>query len=245
MENILEIHIKNNQFGHGYLLFGDFEVARKAAYDAAKVILLESDENGSLNSHPDFFYQKFELFGVKDSAYIKDKVSLKPFFGERKVFVAEISYFSIEAENSLLKILEEPTPGTHFFLIVPTIESVIPTLRSRLVAVDFSEGYKKEVIEDKQNFCRKFIKALPSIRLELVNKMLKKDFSQDKKRAIDFLNELELTIADKLKSATPSVQQNQIVFSLEEIGRNREFLFDRAPSVKMILEHLALVLPRM
>lgn len=242
MENILEIHIKNNQFGHGYLLSGDFEASRKAACDAAKAILLEGDNKNSLDSHPDFFYQKFELFSVKDSAYIKERASFKPFSGEKKVFVAEISYFSTEAANSLLKILEEPTPGTHFFIIVPTIESVMSTLRSRLVAVDFSGGYKKEVIEDKQNFCKKFMNALPSTRLELINKMLKKDFSQDKKRAIDFLNELELVIAERLKSSTPSVEH---IKALEEIRRNREYLFDRAPSVKMILEHLALVLPKM
>lgn len=35
------------------------------------------------------------------------------------------------AQNKLLKLIEEPPPGTVFFLLCPTAEAVLPTIRSR------------------------------------------------------------------------------------------------------------------
>ncbi len=95
---------------HAYLLAGDTETALALAQKAAEDLLGRVE----LLSHPDFFYQKVEIFGIKDSQEVKRKTSTKPFLGEKKVFILETLALTIEAENALLKVMEEPPRGTHF-----------------------------------------------------------------------------------------------------------------------------------
>ena len=44
---------------------------------------------------------------------------------------ATLGKFSLDAEHALLKIFEEPKKNTHFFLIVPDKNALLPTLVSR------------------------------------------------------------------------------------------------------------------
>lgn len=238
------MHIKSGDFHHGYLLVGDFEISRKMALEAARTLL--GYTIAKLKSHPDFFEKKFELFSIKDSLELRYKASMKPFIGKKKVFVVEISYFSIEAANALLKTFEEPAEGTHFFIITSSVENLLPTLRSRLTIVDFS--VKPKLDKEKYDSYEKFLKALPSKRLETIKKLLTKDFSQNKKTAIEFLNGLEVVVASQFEPKTDvgsATDARLRLSALEEIQKNREFLFDRAPSIKIILEHIALTLPKM
>lgn len=237
-------------FHHGYLLAGDFEVSRKMAFEAAKVILLEptsdvgsTDIGCRLETHPDFFYQQFELFSVKDSQELRRKASLRPLFGNSKVFVIEIISFSIESANALLKTFEEPYEGTHFFVIVSSLEDVIPTLRSRLTVID--SGMSREIIdEEKKKFYEKFLRDLPVKRLDMIQNIIK---NKDKEKGIEFVNELEIVIHEKL---IPLEARNEVsavaISDLLLTGQKcRDFLGQRGGSLKMVLEHLALTLPQM
>ena len=48
-----------------------------------------------------------------------------------------------ESQNALLKLFEEPPVHTTFYLVMPSMSSLIPTLRSRLQVFEF----KKEIID--------------------------------------------------------------------------------------------------
>jgi len=231
MDSILKYHIESGNFHHGYLLTGDFEISRKMALEAARIILLPKPGFGGteaglrLEAHPDFSHQKYELFGIEESRTLTKKASQRPFVGDKKVFIIELFSFSLESANALLKTLEEPFPGTHFFVIVPSLENIIPTLASRLTVIDNSK-IKKELDKEKIKFYKKFLADLPNKRLETIKK-----FTENRQDAIEFLNELELTTKDfKI---------------LEEIQRCKSFLFSQGASAKMVLEHIALTLPTM
>ncbi|HXK39748.1 MAG TPA: hypothetical protein VJ837_02870, partial [Candidatus Paceibacterota bacterium] len=45
-----------------------------------------------------------------------------------------------EAQNALLKMLEDPSPRTHFFLVTPHPELLLPTLRSRFAALEVEKA---------------------------------------------------------------------------------------------------------
>jgi len=51
---------------------------------------------------------------------------------KRVVFISDAQLLSEEAQNALLKLLEEPPQSTVFILTVPTDKSVLPTIVSRL-----------------------------------------------------------------------------------------------------------------
>lgn len=232
MHQILKAHIERKSFDHGYLLCGDGELCKKMAFETAAVIL---SHKGNLGAHPDFLYQKFESFGIDDSRILKEWASSRPFCGNGKVAIMDIFSLSVESANALLKTFEEPNEGIYFFVISPSPETIIPTLRSRLTIIDnFSaqEETKEETIE----LCKIFLNSLPSRRLESIKKVL-----TDKIKAVEFLNGLEITLE---KTAKTSVRE-RVTEALEEVQKSREFIFDRASSFKMIMEHLALTLPRL
>jgi hypothetical protein len=237
----MKINIESGNFHHGYLLAGDFEVSRKMAFETAKAIL---SPEGRLETHPDFFHQQFELFSVKDSQELRRKASMRPFFGDSKVFVVEILSFSIESANALLKTFEEPYEGTHFFVIVSSLEDVIPTLRSRLTVIN--GRMKREIIdEEKKKFYEKFLRDLPAKRLDMIQNIIK---NKDKEKAIEFVNELEIVL-EKLVSLRTGNKGNptetRFFEPLGQIQKCRDFLYQRGGSTKMVLEHLALTLPQM
>ncbi len=237
MNPILKAHCETGCFGHGYLLVGNREKLKIWARKAASVLLAK--EEVFLDSHPDFFEQDFDLFGISESRDLKRKSSMSPLAAAKKVFVVEISSFTIEAANALLKLMEEPPQTCHFFIIVPFLENIIPALRSRLLIIVDKDVFQLD--EQKKNFYRDFLKSEPDKRLSLV-----KEIADDKKAAADFLDGLEAVLAENFKVGNkPSSFSASLAFSFEEIKSNRQFLFDRGASAKMILEHFALILPRL
>ena len=79
----------------------------------------------------------------------------------------------MESSNALLKTLEEPGEKIHFFIIVSSVETIMPTLRSRLTIIDISSG-KEEMEKELLEMVRKFLSSLPNKRLEIVKKYLRK-----------------------------------------------------------------------
>ena len=240
MRPILKAHIEKREFNHAYLLCGDGEAGKKMAEEAARVILAEDN----LESHPDFSRARFGLFGINDSHNLTSWAATKSFSGRGKVLVMEVFSFNMESSNALLKTLEEPGDKIHFFIIVSSVENVIPTLRSRLTVVDLSSG-KEELEKETLEAGRKFLAALPNKRLEMAKKLSAKSEEENellsesvanKQKAVQFLNTLEFLL--HLDIQCPSGNT-----ALEELSRSRQFIFDKGSSAKMILEHLALALP--
>ncbi len=166
---LLKLHIENKRFDHGYLLAGDVGVSRKMAVEAAAVLL--DCPVAKLKSHPDFSDRDLDLFGIKESNELKNKSLLSPFSGDRKVFIVELFSLTSEAANALLKIFEEPPAGTHFFVIVPSADAIIPTLRSRLTVINSLED--KTNIKGDKNIAEEFLKELPNKRLDMAKKSAK------------------------------------------------------------------------
>ncbi len=69
---------------------------------------------------------------VSDSEEIVNEVFIKPIGLEKKVFIIENFDESTEqAQNKLLKVLEEPPKNVYFLLGVKSAEKVLPTIKSR------------------------------------------------------------------------------------------------------------------
>lgn len=65
-------------------------------------------------------------------------LSLRRLSSARVIIVDDAQKFNPQAANALLKVVEEPPPGTHFIFIVPEISQLLPTLRSRAQVVRFA-----------------------------------------------------------------------------------------------------------
>ena len=69
---------------------------------------------------------------------LKRGAGYKLFEGKKKVWIIEeADKFTLEAANSLLKVLEEPPPDVVFILISETQEKLLPTILSRCEIIRF------------------------------------------------------------------------------------------------------------
>jgi|GEM_PF-215074 len=63
------------------------------------------------------------------------------------VIILAAKEFSIEVQNKLLKVIEEPPPRVNFTLLVSSKAALLPTIRSRLPVVVLREKQEREVFE--------------------------------------------------------------------------------------------------
>ncbi len=236
MNHIFKTHLETGHFSRGYLMVGDSKVSRLWVRKAAGILL--KCEESLLDSHPDFYERFFDSFGIGENRDLWQKSATRPVSAGKKVFFLEIASFAEEAATSFLKILEESPETCHFFL-ASSLENTPSFLRSRLVNI-FEKG-NFELDAEKRDFYENFLKAGPVERLSMV-----KSAAADKNIAFQYLNELEIILREKIKKEQRSSDNfKNMVSLLEELQLKRRFLFDRAPSPRMIIEHFALALPQL
>ncbi len=247
--------ILNNLSHHAYLLVGD-EQTRDSL-----ISTLEKEHKIISQGNPDFYIRNYETFTIDDSREIKVLHNTRPLLdldkknagAGKKIFILTMNGITIEAQNSLLKLLEEPAEYAHFFLIIPSAHLLLPTVKSRLSIVDdlFNDAKKqsrntlKEIDPELLKEAESFLKATQTKRLDLV-KALTDSISKEKKTkqdAIDFLSAIESILYDGASTKANNPKLEGLIKNkkgLEAIGLARNYIHDRAPSVKMLLEYVAL-----
>lgn len=219
---------------HSYVVEGEPGVL---AYELIKFL----EERGDIKSKsPDVLCQVYESFTIDDSREIKEWNSRMGISGGKKICVIATSFINREAEQALLKILEEPSENTHIFIIMPNISLLIDTIISRTQVVKLGQNISKE----KRNLAIKFIKSNPKGRLEIISQIIKENKDEDNSSVlrgyvVSFINEVEKVLYEEWKK---NRMNRKLQLSLKEIEKNRDFLNIPGSSVKMILEHLALVI---
>ncbi len=204
---------------HALVAYGSPEYAREFAVFIAK------EAEMIIANNPNFHVRSYESLDVEEARILRD---LAGFSAEgRRVFVIAASRVTREAQNALLKVFEEPGANMFFALLVPR-GALIPTLLSRMQEVSFV--VKKEVTSVAQDF----LAATPAARSKLMAHIVE---DKDKTAAYQLVAAIEQHLAK-------DIHQSQVRLALEEIATMRSYLMDTSASVKMILEHLVLVLPK-
>lgn len=83
------------------------------------------------SANPDFLLVDSINFSIDHSRQVKEYQNLKPVKFPAKIIVLKFSTITIEAQNALLKTLEEPAPLTYFFILTAEIGHLLPTILSR------------------------------------------------------------------------------------------------------------------
>ncbi|MDO4548682.1 MAG: DNA polymerase III subunit delta' [Clostridia bacterium] len=86
------------------------------------------------DSHPDHIIVKYEGKAISVAAIrqLTERLGYKPFEGGRYTVVIErADEMTVQAQNALLKTLEEPPSDAVFFLIAQNGGALLPTIRSR------------------------------------------------------------------------------------------------------------------
>lgn len=107
-------------------------------------------------SHPDIFLVEPEGRSIKNDQIkaFQGEVHLKPYESRRKVFIIDrADTMTPQAQNSLLKVLEEPPEASLILLVTANREGLLPTVRSRCQRLHFNrigrEGLMEALREQK------------------------------------------------------------------------------------------------
>lgn len=178
-------------------------------------------------------HESHERFGIDEARALISIASLKNY--EETVFLLEVSSITSEAQQALLKLFEEPQPGTTFILVAPH-GALLPTLKSRMLEFPKASS-QKNPSASREAFAETFLQSPQKERSAMIADLLK-DEEGAKTRVREFLLGLETLLAPKLATSA------QVREGLEDIAKVRSYVNDRSPSLKMLLEHLAISLPR-
>jgi DNA polymerase III delta prime subunit len=230
MQLIFDTYNKTKNLHHAYLIEGNISHVRERLH-----AFIENDLGITLQNNPDIWQQSFEKMGINEGKMLRNVQTSKAVGrGAKRIFIVDTQFFTHEAQNSLLKVFEEPSPDVHFFIITPRADVLLPTLRSRFFIVS-----KESVHSSKKNGTievKAFMSADVQKRLEMVAPVIE---LKDKVATLAFLDDIESIL---VKQGEKVLRENSEI--LEDMLRCRRYLYGNAPSVKMILENLVVTLPR-
>lgn len=221
--------IKNNKVSHAYIFEGDKGSGKKLlAENYIRMLQCENpDASGEAcgkcqsciqmdhKDHPDVIWvshEKPNTISVKDAReQIVNSVDVKPYKGPYKIYVVdEAEKMNPQAQNAILKTIEEPPAYSIVMLLTANRGAFLPTILSRCVLLDVKpveqkrvKHYLEEVYkipEEQADFFSRF--SMGNIG-KAINLSGSEGFVELKNHAIDLLKHIyELNIyelADKVK----------------------------------------------
>ncbi len=166
------------------------------------------------------YFEKLTLNEVKQ---LIAKLNIRPYSKEEQVFVVSLREITTEAQNALLKILEDPPADVKIYFIVPYEEILLKTVRSRMQILN------KASVKDtpSNNNYKDFKKLNYGHRLETISMKVK-----DKEWVNSMINGME---------SEAYLTKNRSL--MREVLFARKFLHLSGSSPKMLIEHCTLITP--
>jgi len=233
-----EIRLDASTLHHAYGLVGDHTVVAPKLLDAlARDLALPMGNS-------DLLLLDYESLTIDEARNIKQYASTRP-NGERRAIIISARGMTREAQNALLKSFEDPGEGVHFFLMIPSAHILLPTLRSRLSFID-TDGLgaisSEDAVKTDVTSAAQFIAMSYKDRLEWIKELADdiKDGKRPKQQAIDMLKGLQREASKRFPIATGNAAY---VAVQDELLMALSYANDTSASLKMLLEHGALLIP--
>ena len=123
--------INNNKLSHAHLIIGPDGIGKSIIARRFALSILEKTKDIEYADIINFRKVK-ATFGVDDVRRIIEEVNKKPFEGDKKVIIIhEGSKMTPQAQNALLKTIEEPPKGVYIIILSESLESLLDTIKSR------------------------------------------------------------------------------------------------------------------
>lgn len=201
--------IASGKLSHAYLIEGGEGCGKTYfARFAAAAVLCTGDKppcgkcpscvKALAGSHPDLFYfspDKKASMGVETVRDIKKSLFFMPNDGDRKVYIIDDAQkMTVQAQNALLKFIEEPPASVLFFIVSDKKESLLPTVVSRTRIISLAPSDNADIrrflmSESKKSGGEQIDEAInmaegsPGKAL----KLLCRDFSRQRQLCLDFM----------------------------------------------------------
>lgn len=214
--------------GNTHLVMGGTEVI-------SEVLSLLESVGIVTNNNPDVSVREYKHFGVDEALDLHTRSRSRGLNG-RRVFIVVAPSFTSEAQNSLLKTIEEPVADALFFFCVQSPYSMLSTVRSRSQVLKLTQTTSVAGTVDVLTF----LKSPPSARVELLKPLLEKGSDDTGKRDIGGIIEF-LSALERSHSLYQDVRKERTL--LTAVYSARKYISDKGALVKPLLESVALLAP--
>jgi hypothetical protein len=213
-------------------LVGNVQIVAGDAGAIGAVLAVLKGEGVETEGNPDVYVRSYAHFGVDEARELRERAQLAG-IAERRVFVVATPTLTTEAQNALLKTLEDAPGDALFFLIVPNPAMLLSTVRSRAQVMTLPEGVGTGASLVPAG---EFLASTPQRRLDMLKPLLEKgdEERRDTGAIVRFLADLEKSALQK-----GAVAENV----LGPLYRARAFIADKGALVKPLLEQVALLTP--
>lgn len=153
-----------------------------------------------------------KALGIEDVRNIQKTIFLKPFRGEKKATIIVLKNgATIEAQNSMLKLLEEPPQSSFIFLVSDNAKVFLPTILSRVKLIELTNG--------KLQTNPKGLEEILSLGTAGDRLYLAQIVSKEKDEAITWLEQVILAAREKilinLSDKQESLKLRKLIHKLE------------------------------
>jgi len=184
--------ISQDLTGHAYAFSGPDGIGKKtlALAFAKDLLCLQAKSDNcrciscrtfSEHTNPDFYevVSDKKSIGVDSIREMLDDAAHRPTYGNRKVYlIDDAELMTVQAQNCLLKTLEEPSEYVVIILLTTNFEALLPTIQSRTVnlrMVPYSDDEMKKIICSRHNvqndlleFIIKFSNGIPDKAIRMI-----------------------------------------------------------------------------
>lgn len=184
---------------------------------------LASHLSGVNLNHPDVLYFSADSkLGISEARKIKEHFSLKPFSAKgRAVILENAANLTVEAQNALLKTLEEPPKDALLILGASSEAKFLPTILSRCQIIKIQNS--KIQNQNYKEAIEKLITATIEERFEFIEKLKDRE--------------------NFLKSLTAYFHKHSDMQFLKELLKAEQWAGQNV-NIRAILEYLMLVMPK-
>ncbi|MDO8639739.1 MAG: hypothetical protein Q7R53_02325 [bacterium] len=169
--------------------------------DNFDISVIEQEKSASSESK-----QTTKSIGINEIRSFKKKIFLKPFRGKTKAVILKVSdVLTMDAQNSLLKILEEPPADTIIIITISNKDSLLGTIHSRCKLIELA----KEQVKFSEEEGKKYLDKIDFLYSASLGEKLAfaESFGKNKEEALMLIEKIIILIREK-------------VIKNEEVSRN-------------------------
>lgn len=226
--------VSQDKVSHAYILTGERGSGKKMLANLfAWTLQCESGseepcgechacKQAASGNHPDIIrvtHEKPSTISVDDiRKQVNEDIQIKPYSGKYKVYViAEADMMTVQAQNAILKTIEEPPAYAVILLLAENAQSLLPTIRSRCVMLKLrnikDKLVKKYLMEHlqipdyKADVCTAFAQGNIGRAIMLANSEY---FNEIKDEALMLLKNIDTMELDALLEAVKRISVYKI-----------------------------------
>ena len=235
IRNYLLNSVSKNTVSQSYLFVGTEGIGKiLIAKEFAKKILCLNNKNENCkckscqafdgSNHPDFVLINEEETTIKIEQIrdLTSKVIEQPIISDRKVYIINhADKMTVEAQNCLLKTLEEPPEFTVIILTTSNLNAILTTIKSRCMKINFmdipNEELKKYAIE-KLGYSQMAENLLQSFNGSIGKALLQKE-NQEKFQKVENIIDDLIT-----KDIIDILNESKLIYDKENIYKILEYM---------------------